>query len=199
MRKLHRDERRKNTNRIKKQKQEMWENYKKEEKQNSKEDCTFVLHCIQHDDIFEVESLSVIWNSDAADETVYAVQKVQEHVDSHIGKRFANYPHIVNVIEETMRQCAPEHKLSQECPTVEQLEGNKNHRFDSPRGACYRRVKMLYCVPTEFPREEYRALQPYSDEWDAQRLCRRRTDELEEKRQYIDRRMEEYWQVDNKN
>lgn len=198
MRKPHRGERRKNTNRIKKQKQEMWENYKKAEKKNKKEECTFVLQCIQHDDIFKVESLSTIWNSDAADKTIQAIHKVQEQVDSHIGKRSANYPYIVKVVEETMRQYAPEHELSRECPPVEQLEGNKNHRFDSPRGACYRTVKMLYRVPTEFPDEEYRALQPYSDRWDDQRLCRRQTDEIEEKRQYINRRMEEYWRVDNK-
>lgn len=192
MRTLHRDERRKNTNRIKKQLQQLMERYNQEGEDHRVNMIEFILTCCEHDDIFYVENIVAKLHVEANDDTVAIVDTVLDMMRRNISERKNEYTKFTTALQEIMKQHAPDYVLGiydgslrrssiasalfqdtsegYGIPTAHQVVVNNNNSFTSSKGHSYRDVHIVYYIPTIFPEEEFHALNPYGDDGSPDKL-----------------------------
>lgn len=190
MRTLHRDERRKNTNRIKKQRRQLVEQYNSRLEDNRLNTIEFVLTCCEHDDFFYVEDIVSKIHVEANDDTISIVDTVLDTMRRNISDRKNGYTKFITALQEAMKQHASDYEVGTThgslhpsnllpgmyeqdrygIPTAHQVMINENNNFTSSRGRNYRDVHIVYYIPTIFPEEEFHALNPYGDDGSPDKL-----------------------------
>ncbi len=190
MRTLHRDERRKNTNRIKKQRRQLVEQYNSRLEDNRFNTIEFVLTCCEHDDFFYVEDIVSKIHVEANDDTISIVDTVLDTMRRNISDRKNGYTKFITALQEAMKQHASDYEVGTthgslhpfnllpgmyeqdryDIPTAHQVMVNENNNFTSSRGRNYRDVHIIYYIPTIFPEEEFHALDPYGDDGSPDKL-----------------------------